>query len=1062
MGADTVDYHRDTVLGRADDHPGQALDYYASRGETPLRWAGAVATRLGLAGEVTAEQYEAVFGPGGCRDPLSGERLVCAMRPGFELVVAAHKTVALLGVVGRADDMHAILDVETGATLGHLEGSMQDSGGRRGRAATVTPTSGLLCAVTRHGTSRAGDPSPHDHALIANVTEMRDARGGFKALFSALLRDRVEAATMVGRLCSAAEAVRRGYAIERDDGPSGRLRHWRITGIAQEACDKLSKRSDAIDEYLAERGFVGYRARNAAARATRVVKRGTGVDELQPRWEAELAEIGWPIERLHQALEVASAEWTGLAPPLSDRELDRLTERLMDPDGEFLARGKIFTRTRVVGEVAPELYGHDPTELDHVVDQIVASPLVVPLIGVEGVRERVYTAAEVLATEQAIAACVDRLIQAPGPRLDPTLVLAAIAAKQDEIGAELSDGQYRAVNAVCVSGRAVDVIVGVAGSGKTTALDAAATALETAGYTVIGTATSGQAARSLAHADGIEARTMRSLLWHLDHRTIALDGRSVMILDEAGMTADADMARLLLAVEAAGAKVVIVGDDRQLSAVGPGGALHQVLADHPETVTVLGENLRQRDPAEREALLALRSGDLDAALAYYLGEDRITVGSDRTQALAGMVEAWAADTQAGHDTFLLAWQRSNVEALNRLARDQARTLGWLTGPDMHTSEGRYFAVGDLVVTLAPNYRGQLVTSERARVVAVDPDAQSLTVETDHGRPVTLLGSELDPDRLDYGYALTVHREQGATSDRTHYYADGGGRELAYVAMSRARHRSAVHVVADDVDQAVEQLTDDWSRLQADTWLTPTTQVGDDPRHEPASVEVRAERARIQLELEQLHALTPPDVTSDLDATLAQLDTLKAQREHLLAGTGPYHHTPAGRVIRDLRDLDHDLAHANHRLAQARPWERRRWHRLIDTYQNYQAHRIQDWGLHGQPEAQRLDAAVDTTQRRMAELHSDDQFTRQWHSEHPEHTERVRQLQRTLELLDTDQTLAAENIQDTSRPADSTASDDLDREATDRPSEVDRVLHLLKRPTPEAPEPEPPTVGGLEL
>ena len=100
MGADEVAYHKATVLGRADDHPGAALAYYGSRGETPLRWAGAGAVRLGLAGEVTPEAYEAAFGSGGFRDPISGDRLVGTRRPGFELVVSAHKSVAVLGVIG--------------------------------------------------------------------------------------------------------------------------------------------------------------------------------------------------------------------------------------------------------------------------------------------------------------------------------------------------------------------------------------------------------------------------------------------------------------------------------------------------------------------------------------------------------------------------------------------------------------------------------------------------------------------------------------------------------------------------------------------------------------------------------------------------------------------------------------------------------------------------------------------------------------------------------------------------------------------------------------------------
>ena len=112
MGAESVEYHRATVLGRVDDHPGRAMEYYASRGETPLVWGGSGASSLGLAGAVSAEAYEAVFGPGGARDPGTGEQLVQTRRPGMEIVIAAHKSVAELGVMGRAEEMHAIMDAE--------------------------------------------------------------------------------------------------------------------------------------------------------------------------------------------------------------------------------------------------------------------------------------------------------------------------------------------------------------------------------------------------------------------------------------------------------------------------------------------------------------------------------------------------------------------------------------------------------------------------------------------------------------------------------------------------------------------------------------------------------------------------------------------------------------------------------------------------------------------------------------------------------------------------------------------------------------------------------------
>ena len=97
MGAESVAYHRRTVLERGDDYPGMALAYYTSRGETPLRWGGSGAEALGLDGPVSPEGYEAIFGPGGARHPESGAQLVAARRPGMELVISAHKSVAELG-----------------------------------------------------------------------------------------------------------------------------------------------------------------------------------------------------------------------------------------------------------------------------------------------------------------------------------------------------------------------------------------------------------------------------------------------------------------------------------------------------------------------------------------------------------------------------------------------------------------------------------------------------------------------------------------------------------------------------------------------------------------------------------------------------------------------------------------------------------------------------------------------------------------------------------------------------------------------------------------------------
>jgi conjugative relaxase-like TrwC/TraI family protein len=1002
MGVEQVAYHEATVLVRGDDYPGQALDYYGSRGETPLRWGGAGAARLGLEGEVTRDAYRLAFGPGGFRDPLTGQQLVRTKRPGFELVVAAHKSLSLLGVVGRADDMHAILDVQTAATMGYLEDWAQARGGRRGRAGVATPTSGLVYAVTRHGTSRVGDPHAHDHVLVANVCEMRDTTGGYKALKSDELRDRDEAATMVGRLHSAAKAIELGYAIEPDRGRWGRARDWRIVGIPAEVCEVFSKRSDAIADYLEEMGYTSYRARNVAARRNRPVKRGTGTDQLMGRWIAELEAHGWTLDRLAASLDRARQQCRGLASPLTDVEIGQLASELLDPEGEFLARWKVFDRARLVAEIAPLLYGHDPAELGRVVDRVLASELVVPLIGIAGASDQPYAATAVLATEYTITYALERFTRRRAQVVAHDVLGQVTAAKQTQLGHRLSAGQRRAVERICSEGRAIDVIVGVAGSGKTTALDVAARALEATGHRVLGTATSGQAARTLHHHACIPSGTVRSLLWRLDHGQVTLDQRSVLVLDEASLTADVDVARLLLAVNRAHGKLVIVGDPRQLAPVGPGGALQALLDRHPDIVTVLHQNLRQRDPAEAAALHHLRAGNLQPAVGFYATNGRIRTASTRTETLAAMVDAWAADTAAGHDTLMLAWRRSSVADLNRLARVRAEQRGWLSGRDLDTPDGRSYAVGDPVVTLAPSYDGQLVTSQRGRVVAINQRAHTLTIATDDGRRVVLKGEALDQDHLDHGYALTVHREQGATADRTYYLAEGGGRELAYVAMSRARGPGIIHAVADRLDQAIDDITHDWSLARNQQWITRTaTAAGVDPAIRALSEDPDARRARLLAELETLEHHAPPDVTADLAAARADLDRIRRSRDDLVHGTGRWHHTPAGHAARDLDQARRQLQHAEQwmHLPHVARRQRQQWRRVAQSAARTVERATRAWISHGQPAVAQLDRRITRTEHRVAELETDARFRQRWLAEHPELDRRLHHAQRELRRLD---------------------------------------------------------------
>ncbi len=985
MGVEAVAYHEETVVGRGDDHPGLALDYYGTRGETPLRWSGSGAARLGLVGEVRPVAYESAFGEGGFRDPLLGDRLVATRRPGFELVVSAHKTVAVLGVIGRPDDMHSILDVETTATMGWLDAWFQARGGRRGRAQVRTPTSGLTYAMTRHGTSRAGDPGPHDHVLVANIVAMLDTRGGFKGLDSAALRDTTEAATMVGRLASAAHAVALGYAIEPDDGPSGNLRHWRIKGIPAEVCEVFSKRADAISDYLAESGHTGPRARAVAARQTRSVKRHTGVDELLPGWYAELEAVGWDVVRLNTALDAARAQCGGLAVSLSNADIDALGAAVLDVNGALMTRHKVFTRTRLVAELAPRLYGADPAELDCVTRRVLASRAVVPLVGVVGAHEQAYAAAEVLATEQAIADTVEALADRYWAKVPDDDIDAAISDKEQALGHALTGGQLAAVHAVCGSGRAVEVIVGVAGAGKTTALDAATNALTHSGRTVVGAATSGQAAKTLSDEASVEARTIASLLWRLDHGQATLDSRTVVIVDEAGMTADADLLRLAVGVERAGAKLLLVGDSHQLSAVGPGGALDATLQRHPDIVTMLDGNVRQANPHERAALSALRDGSVADAVAWYARTGRTRTAPTRTGTLANMVNEWAADVTAGHDTALLAWRRADVADLNRLARNHFDQLGHLNGPELEAPGGRHYAAGDPVVLLAPQPALGLVTSQRGTVTAVEPDTGCLQIETSDQRRYVLSGEQIDAQHLDHAYATTVHRAQGATHDRAHVLAAGGGRELGYVAMSRARDRTTIHAVADNLAQAIEDIETDWAVDRRQHWVTDTAApapAGHKTRPDP--IDYEAQRARLEAERERLRQLAPPDVSTEYVAAQARVNRLQAAVQDLLCGRGEWY-ARFGKAAHERfqAHLHHNNAERNADDPTLSRRARRRWRDDAAQWGQRAAHADQNFDTITAPMLRQLRAKLSDESGNLDILSAQYAQRQDWLGDHPD-------------------------------------------------------------------------------
>jgi len=353
-------------------------------------------------------------------------------------------------------------------------------------------------------------------------------------------------------------------------------------------------------------------------------------------------------------------------------------------------------------------------------------------------------------------------------------------------------------------------VVGYAGTGKSTMLGEARAAWEADGYQVRGAALSGIAAEQLEGGAGIASRTVHSLLFQWEQGREALTNRDVLVVDEAGMLGSRQMERLLSQAQAAGAKVVLVGDPEQLQAI-EAGAAFRAIAERVGAVEIT-EIRRQREAWQQAATRDLATGRTGEALARYEAAGMVMGHATLDDAKAAMIAGWDAARQEAPEArqIMLAYRRVDVRDLNERARAVRQAAGEL-GADYRVQTergGRDFAAGDRVYFLR-NERGLGVKNGTlGTVVGIAGPApglgERLTVRLDDGRVV---GFDVkDYGHIDHGYAATVHKSQGVTVDRTHVLATSHvDRHAAYVGLSRHRERVDLHWSADEMGSR-ERLT----------------------------------------------------------------------------------------------------------------------------------------------------------------------------------------------------------------------------------------------------------------
>jgi conjugative relaxase-like TrwC/TraI family protein len=797
LGAGSEGYYLDQVVAGVED-------YYAGAGEAPGEWLASSAL-LGLEGRVDPEDLRAVLLG---EDPRSGHGLhhgAGRSVPGWDLTFRAPKSVSVLWGLADPEISAAVVAAHEAAVKVGLRYVEEWAGfTRTGRGgATRVRAEGLIAAGFWHRTSRDGDPHLHTHVLVANSVRTPDGR--WRTLDGRGLLVHMKTAGYIY------DAQLRHELTERLGVSWGPVVNGLadIAGIDAEFRTLFSKRRGAIEDRMAEWGLTSAKAAEVSALVTRRAKSGRveNTDELRKRWRSEAAEAGW-TQRPPGAACPASAAQRGAEAPvvipdhgadpsvvrgdqLSDHLVGSAFEVMSSPVG-LTTYASMFDRRQVIQRLIDDLPpGPTAGSFEETADRYLQRAEVVGL-GQDPVKGERYSTDELLALEQRLADQVrSRRLEERSPEVMPSIVWSVFEERPS-----LSGEQRELISGVCRTSEAVSVIVAGPGTGKTFCLDSIRDTFQRSGYTAVGCALSAAAAHELEQGSGIESTTIARLRIQLDQRDRKLGPRSVLVVDEVGMVGTRALAPLLDHAASVGAKVILVGDPKQLPEIEAGGFLRH-LASYPGVHT-LTENRRQRAGWERDTIKDLAHGRVGAALDRMIANDGVVVGHNVDLVRQRMVDDWFDHRSSGETAVMMASRNSDVDDLNRRAHQLMATHGHLHGHSLHL-DGRPFQIGDRVVCLRNDRRLGVRNGTVGDITHIDHHHHTFIIDTSEGArhlPVEYL----EDGHVRHGYAITIHKAQGITCDHALLLgSDELYRESGYVGLSRGRDSNRIYAVSTAPD-----------------------------------------------------------------------------------------------------------------------------------------------------------------------------------------------------------------------------------------------------------------------
>ena len=707
-------------------------------------------------------------------------------------------------------------------------------------------TQGLVAAAFDHPDSRTGDPNLHTHVAVS--AKVQGVDGKWRALDMRVLHAMAVSASETYNTAIEDE-LRTRLGVEFVERPGGRNRRpvREIKGMSDALLKAFSSRraeieggyQTALEEYRATHGHdaprhVQYKLAQEATLANRPTKD-------HPRSWAQARQT-W----LDQAREVLRTNPFG-----GQRDVEAMirgvlghgrqrTDSQADTvDIADLARQAIenvaearstWTRWHVQAEVQrlTRSVVIAPDQRDDLVAAITTKALSSQSLQISAPDlnptpddlqrsdgESVYTVhgSTRYTSERLILAVEDRLLAANAAHTGSATTTAVLSAAKTRLeslhGWTFDTAQVELARSFVCDDRLLVAGVGPAGTGKTTAMQLTAAALDLDGRRLVAVAPSARAAAVLGAEIGVPATTIAKVL-HAHEQAAATGARvpeiwalrpsDVILVDEAGMAGTPALGRILSLAKQSGALVRLLGDPMQLTAVEAGGALR--LLAHAGPTAELDRVHRFLDPAEAEATLRLRAGHV-SALGFYEAAGRLADGS-REAMTAEIYDGWSADLAAGRVSLMVSASTAEVAALSARARRDRIVAGAVESDGLVLHDGNQVGVGDLIVT-RENQRAVTVCSGRDFVKNGDiwhvtrrhANGDLTARHHGHGGSVRLAAAYVAAN-VELAYATTVHRAQGMTVDAAHVLVDKTmTRESLYVALSRGRASNRAYVVTDE-------------------------------------------------------------------------------------------------------------------------------------------------------------------------------------------------------------------------------------------------------------------------